>query len=141
MSDNRNTGEKVLKLIKDSENWIRLMLALGSIRKRKSEVAQTLNVSSNRDSDLLKIGIKLMLILVLTELLGLIQIKSEHLTENEQIFNSAFGLLYVLSRSLRGVMIFMVYMVNRKTQKLIKEHFFKAVEHLELSVITETSSV
>ena len=121
--------------------FVCLCIVLGSIRKRKSEVERTLNKNSKKDSDLLKIGIKLMLILGITELLGLIQIKSDYLTENEQIFNSLFALLYILLRSFHGLMIFMVYMVNRKTLKLIKEHFLKSLEHHEFSMRTQTSSV
>ena len=115
--------------------FVCLCIVLGSIRKRKSEVERTLNKNSKKDSDLLKIGIKLMLILGITELLGLIQIKSDYLTENELIFNSLFALIYILLRSFRGVMIFMVYMVNRKTLKSIKEHF---LEHYEFSMRTQT---
>ena len=117
--------------------FVCLCIVLGSIRKRKSEVKQTLNKDSKKDSDLVKIGIKLMLILGITELLGLIQIKSDYLTENEQIFNSVFGLLYVLTRSFRGVLIFMVYMVNRK----MKEQCLKTLQEFQQSFGTRDSSV
>ncbi|XP_066929455.1 adhesion G protein-coupled receptor E2-like [Clytia hemisphaerica] len=121
--------------------FVCLCIVLASIRRKKSEVERTLNKDSKKDTDLLKIGIKLMLVLGITELFGLIQIKSDHLRENEEIFNSVFGLLYILLRAFRGVMIFIVYMVNRRTKKQLKEHFTKIFEHYELSVRTETSTV
>uniref|UniRef100_A0A7M5VD72 G-protein coupled receptors family 2 profile 2 domain-containing protein n=1 Tax=Clytia hemisphaerica TaxID=252671 RepID=A0A7M5VD72_9CNID len=121
--------------------FVCLCIVLASIRRRKSEVERTLNKDTKKDTDLLKIGIKLMLVLGITELFGLIQIKSDHLRENEEIFNSVFGLLYILLRAFRGVIIFIVYMVNRRTMKLLKEHFTKIFEHYELTVRTETSTV
>ena len=70
-------------------------------------------------------AIKLIVILGITEIIGLIQITGSNLSESETVFNAVFGIFYDITRSLRGVLIFVVYMLNEKTFKLIKTELKK----------------
>ena len=100
--------------------FVCLCIVLVSINKKRSEVRQALNQNGKPKTDLLKIGINLLLILGITEIIGLIQIKSLSLSHDERIVNITFGLIYDFLKSFRGVIIFIVFMVNKKTFKLLK---------------------
>ena len=119
-----------------------LCMLLISIRRKRNESQQTLGKGQQKDIGLLKVGIKLMLILGITELLGLVQIKRSSLTKNESIFNAVFGLIYDVLRSFRGVFIFAFYAMNKKTKATLKRHLFgkeKKNVQMELSKTKSTS--
>eukprot|EP00111_Clytia_hemisphaerica_P002263 TCONS_00006339-protein len=102
-----------------------LAILIYSIYKAKQSSKNALGDSKSRDISLLYMAIKLIIILGITEILGLIQIKDSDLDESEAVFNSVFGIFYDITRSLRGVLIFVVYMLNEKTLKLIKNELKK----------------
>ena len=92
--------------------FVCLCILLRSIGKKKNAAKQNLRKRESRNNVLLKIYVKLMLILGIIEIVGLVQVRHSNLTENESIFNATFGLIYDILRSLRGVFIFVVYMVK-----------------------------
>ena len=105
--------------------FISLCLILRYIQREQMDVNETLDSDARKHVNLLKICIKLMLILRITEIVGLVQIRRSNLTESESIFNAVFGLIYDIVRSLRGVFIFVVYKVNKKTWRSLRQGFEK----------------
>lgn len=81
-----------------------------------------------------QISLKLVIVLGLTEVLGVVQIYGENLSESETIFNSVFSMTYNITRSLRGVMICLIYLANEKTFELYKRRFVsdKGIRSFEL---------
>ena len=67
------------------------------------------------------LALKLIIILGINEGLGLIQIKKANLIKNETLINVIFEFLYSLLRSLRGVLLFIVYICRRLVLNMYKE--------------------
>ena len=105
--------------------FICICLILRSIQHEQMDVNETIDSDTRKNVNLLKICIKLMLILGITEIVGLVQIRRSTLTENESIFNATFGLVYDMIRSFRGVFILVIYMVNKKTWRSFRQSFEK----------------
>ena len=105
--------------------FVCLCFILRSIQREQMDVNETLDSDARKNVNLLKICVKLMLILGITEIVGLVQIRRSNLTENESIFNATFGLVYDTLRSFRGIFIFIVYMVNKKTWRSLRKSFKK----------------
>ena len=97
-----------------------LIMVLWSLKQAQKRSKRVLKDTKLKDNALISIGIKLIVILGVTESIGLIQIRKMDLSESEAALNAAFGLFYNLTRSLRGVLIFIVYILNERTLKLIK---------------------
>ena len=91
------------------------------IRKQENEARKTLKGSSRQNKDLLAISLKIILTLGIIEIIGFVQISKEDLSENEVMFNSTFAVLYTVLRSLRGLFLFMIYVVNKQKLKSIKK--------------------
>lgn len=99
---------------------VMLITVLWSLNQAHKRNKKVLKDTKHKDNALLSIGMKLIVILGITECLGLIQIRKMNLNESEAALNATFGLIYNLTRSLRGVLIFAVYLMNERTLKLIK---------------------
>ena len=100
-----------------------LIVVLWSVNRTQKLSKQVLKDTQKRkDHALVSIGAKLVAILGVTECFGLIQIRKSaiDLTETEAAFNAAFGLIYNITRSLRGLLVFVVYLMNEKTLNVIK---------------------
>jgi len=99
-----------------------LFVVLYSIRKSKRHSKQTLSDSvSQHNVHLTKICIKLIIILGISEAISLIQIHGSKLTNSEKTFNNIFLTIYDVVRSLRGLMIFCVYLLNKRTIHLMRK--------------------
>lgn len=72
------------------------------------------------DNNVLVIGLKLVLTLGLIEMIGFIQIAKHNLSEDEEIINAFFATFYTICRSLRGVILFIIYMCTKQKLKLFK---------------------
>ncbi|XP_057311654.1 uncharacterized protein LOC130649400 [Hydractinia symbiolongicarpus] len=78
----------------------------------------------------IKIALKLIITLGLIEGIGFIQIVKTDLSERELAVNASFGFVYSLLRSLRGVMLWLVYifgakafsMYNKRIQSFRRKH-------------------
>ena len=86
------------------------------------ESRQILSKSVGRKINVYKIALKLVVILGVTEMLGFIQIRKGILTENEQMFNSTFAMVYTVLRSFRGMMLWFVYIFNSRTYGMYKQY-------------------
>jgi len=116
-----------------------LILILNAIKESADETRQSLKdcVNRNHGINIAKIGIKLMIVLGISESIGLIQIRSTDLTENELIVNNFFGVFYDILRSLRGVLIFVVFLRGNRTSKLIQKKLnLKKLSRVELTGTT-----
>ena len=100
-----------------------LCLVLRSIKQKQNESDKVLGKRDHQDNMLVKIAIKLFLILGISEIFGLIQIRTSNISESELVMNAVFRIVYDIIRSLRGVFIFIVYIMNEKTLKLVKKSF------------------
>ena len=67
-------------------------------------------------------AIKIMGILGMVEVVGLIQLKQPQ-SEESYIFNTVFQFMYSFFRGFRGVLIFSLYVVNRRVFRIIKSKF------------------
>ena len=88
----------------------------------------SLKGNTNADIRIVKIARKLVVVLGLIELIGFMQIVKTDLSEDELIVNRAFGLLYAVARSLRGTMLLIFSLVNKKTVRLYRRWQTKAVK-------------
>ena len=115
-----------------------LCLVLRSIKQKQDASKLILGKRGNEDVVLLKSAIKLFLILGLSEIFGLIQMPGK--SEGELIANAVFRIVYNVMRSLRGVFIFIVYIIlNKMTLKTIKRSFGKNYRSdTELSKLSRT---
>ena len=119
--------------------FVCLCVVFGSIKRKQNESNSVLGNRSNKNTVPLKSAIKLFIILGITEAFGLIQIRKSDISESERITNAAFAIVYDTIRSLRGVFIFIVYILNEKTLKLIRNSFGKNDSPYELSKTKSTS--
>ena len=87
---------------------------------KRSETASKKMLGKGRTSsvNVTAVALKLTLILGVIELLGFVQIVKSNLSEEEEIFNSVFGFLFTCCRSLKGIMLFVVYICTNKVKKL-----------------------
>jgi len=85
-----------------------MIYAISTIVKEKRNSQRELQGQRAAHTNFLIITIKLSMILGLTELIGYIQIPHPQ-SESERNFNSIFGFVYTLTRSLRGIMLWSVY--------------------------------
>ena len=118
-----------------------LSIIVYQIYKQKQVSNQILNRGNQSNIELHKIAIKLMIILGVSELFGMIQIAKSDLSENELIFNVAFGIVYELLRSSRGFLICLVYLMSERAVKMLKKYFSKKPQLSELNVLTKSSTV
>ena len=89
-----------------------------------------------------KIAIKLIVILGVCEIFGLVQIPKSELTKGELIFNVIFRMIYVLTRSFRGFLICIVYLMNKKTSKMFKDaHQSTQGKENEMTSFTKQTTV
>ena len=98
-----------------------LSSVLCHLYRQEKEQRESLKDSGRTNVDLVAISIKLLVLLGLAEVLGLIQIFKTNLTEDEIIVNSTFGFLYTIVRSIRGTLVFWLYLGNKKTWSLYKK--------------------
>jgi len=120
-----------------------LILILYSIKQSTDYTNRSLSGSVSKGSiNILHIGIKLIIVLGISESIGLIQIRSTTLTESELILNNTFAVFYNVTRSLRGVLIFVVCLLNKRALKLIQKKLVsrKSSHLLEMSTTTKTTS-
>ena len=87
---------------------------------KRSEIVSKKMLGKERSSrvNVVVVALKLTLILGVIELLGFVQIVKSNLSEEEEIFNSVFGFLFTCCRSLKGIMLFVVYIWTKKVKKL-----------------------
>jgi len=92
--------------------------------RKENNRRKQLRDSGRNEVNLVGIATKLIVLLGIVEIVGAIQIvKAHRLNENELIFNATFSLLYSLIRSLRGCLIFLLYLGNKKTLKIFRARF------------------
>ena len=106
--------------------------------RHEKQNARALKGSDRKDIRLSRIALKLVIVLGISEIIGVIQIYSLALSENEQKFNAAFSLIYDFSRSFRGMMICLIYLANKMTFALYKS-LFRTPPNKEHSKKTTTS--
>ena len=92
------------------------------IAKKEQESRNILQHSGRQKISIAKLVFKLVLTLAVIEIVGIVQINGERLSESKVIFNSIFSMLFTILRSLRGVILFSIYGFNMQTFKLIKIH-------------------
>ena len=99
-----------------------IVFTIYKIRLAENESKQLLSKSGRNKVNISKIALKLVVILGVTEMLGFIQIRKEILTENEQMFNSTFAMVYTILRSFRGMMLWFVYVCNSRIWGMYKQY-------------------
>ena len=75
--------------------------------------------------DLMKMVIKLSLVLGLVELVGIVQVPTNHNDETITVINSVFNFIYAVARSSRGCFIFLTFMLTKQMQKYYKRIHFR----------------
>ena len=105
-----------------------LSSVLWYLRKQEKDQRKTLKNSGRTNIDLVTVCLKLFVLLGLAEAIGLIQIYKTDLNEDEMIFNATFGFVYTIARSIRGSLVFWMYLGNAKTLTLFKKRFFEQSE-------------
>ena len=105
-----------------------LSSVLWYLRKQEKDQRKTLKNSGRTNIDLVTVCLKLFVLLGLAEAIGLIQIYKTDLNEDEMIFNATFGFVYTIVRSIRGSLVFWMYLGNAKTLTLFKKRFFEQSE-------------
>ena len=98
-----------------------LSSVLWYLRKQEKDQRKTLKNSGRTNIDLVTVCLKLFVLLGLAEAIGLIQIYKTDLNEDEMIFNATFGFVYTIARSIRGSLVFWMYLGNAKTLTLFKK--------------------
>jgi len=96
---------------------VSLLCFLSSEKKAREA---SLKGSKNADIRIARIARKLVIVLGLIEVIGFVQIVKKDLSEDEQIVNRSFGLLYSVTRSLRGIMLLIFSLANKKTIRLFR---------------------
>jgi len=91
-----------------------------TIKVQEDKTRKVLLNSGREDNNVLVIGLKLVLTLGLIEMIGFIQIAKHNLSEDEEIINAFFATFYTICRSLRGVILFIIYMCTKQKLKLFK---------------------
>ena len=98
-------------------------LTLYFLLKHEKRSRKLLQKTRRRTKDMVTIAFKLILTLGVVEVIGFMQISKSGLSENELIFNATFSVIYIIFRSLRGVILFFIYITNKQTIVLIKSRF------------------
>ncbi|XP_057300226.1 uncharacterized protein LOC130630668 [Hydractinia symbiolongicarpus] len=101
-----------------------LLTLLYTVRKIHSEFKvneEVLKTGKKSKKETLKIALKLGIILGVTEGLGFIQIVKSHPSYNEEVFNACFSLLYSTFRSIRGLMLCLVYIIGANVLALYRK--------------------
>ena len=93
------------------------------IPKQEAKSRELLRDSGRSKKDVVSIAFKLVLALGIIEIVGFIQISKSSLTESELIFNSVFAVTYTILRSLRGAILFYIYILNKENMKDLKSRF------------------
>jgi len=105
-------------------SFICLFFLMYHLYRKENNRRKQLRDSGRNEVNLVGIATKLIVLLGIVEIVGAIQIvKAHRLNENELIFNATFSLLYSLIRSLRGCLIFLLYLGNKKTLKIFRARF------------------
>jgi len=119
-----------------------LMAMVYSVVKIMNEKRQTQKNLKGKQLQLvvfLKMAIKLSMILGLTELIGYIQI--HNLTNGwKQTFNVSFNFVYTLTRSLRGVMLWLVYIYGGNLKKRCKKRVVRSLRKHNKKTVGNISS-
>ena len=98
-------------------------LTLYFLLKHEKRSRKLLQNTRRRTKVIVTIAFKLILTLGVVEVVGFTQINKSDLSENELIFNATFSVIYIIFRSLRGVILFCIYIKNKQTIALIKSRF------------------
>ena len=67
------------------------------------------------------VALKLTLILGVVECVGFIRIPNQNLSEEIEIFNATFNLIYTVVRSFRGVSLCIVFIFKNKIRQLYRK--------------------
>lgn len=78
---------------------------------------------SNKRVSFVKIALKLVVILGVTEFFGFIQIPGSVLSESEQVINVVFQFVYSILRSSRGILLWFAYILGEQVLKNYKTVF------------------
>lgn len=106
-----------------------LVYTIYNIHVENKRSNKILGTSSGRENiNVRKVALKLVCILGITEGLGFVQIHGFNLKQNELIFNSVFGVAYGFTRSLRGLVLWMVYICNERVLSLYKSSHKKSIQ-------------
>ncbi|XP_057315958.1 uncharacterized protein LOC130657022 [Hydractinia symbiolongicarpus] len=81
-----------------------LLIAVRNIQIVKKNCAMAMNGTMNDGNKTAKLALKLIVILGIVEVIGIIQIAKDNLSEKEQIFNAVFQLIYNTLRSFKGLL-------------------------------------
>lgn len=99
--------------------FVGLVYTLGNIYRDKKRTQSVLQGKKSRTS-LLKITVKLVVILGLSEFIGFIQIPGSIISEREEMVNTTFKFAYSILRSCRGIMLWFVYILGGQVWRLYK---------------------
>ena len=106
-------------------SFVCLLLILKHIMKERKFIQKNSKGNIKQKGSTIKIAIKIIVILGITEMFGMIQIPKKSPTKEVLMFNSVFTMLFALSRSLRGCLIFLVHFVNKRILRMAKEKLFE----------------
>ena len=95
-----------------------ILVAFGRLKRMKNSQSEEKNTNHSNLRISLSTMLKIITILVIPEIFGSVQMYKSNLNENEAILNSSFAYMCSLTRSVRGIAIFMVCFCNRKTRSL-----------------------
>lgn len=110
------------------------------MRNQEQRTRRILLNSGRKANNLIILTFKLVLILGIVEVIGFVQIRNDNLTENEEIFNKVFAILFTICLSFRGIIMLLIYICNKQKLKLIQSKFCKKAEVLNISKETGTKS-
>ena len=116
-----------------------LSSVLWHLYKQEKDQRKALKNSGRTNIDLVTICLKLFVLLGLAEAIGLVQIYKIDLSENEMIFNATFGFVYTILRSIRGTLVFWMYLGNEKTLTLYKKKISVAESETDTLKLTQIS--
>jgi len=102
-----------------------MIFSMVKITQGKRETQKSLQGKQLNVSVFLKMAIKLSVILGLTELIGYIQIP--HPNKDEETFNVAIGFVYTVTRSLRGLLLWFVYIYGGTIAKRYRKRVTKSL--------------
>ena len=115
------------------------LFTISFISKHEAKSRELLKGSGRSKKDVISIAFKLILALGIIEIVSLVQISKLSLTESELIFNSIFAVAYTILRSLRGAILFYIYVLSNENKKEMKSKF-KANKYKTTTRSTELQS-
>ena len=117
-------------------------LSICNIRRTKKDSKATLRGSTNRRNtvNMRALTTRIVLMLGFVEVLGFVQVPNSKIVNAAEIVNAAFGLLYEVTRSARGLLIFFSFVFRRNIFDMYRQRVHVFTESKRLSSLTETKN-